>query len=188
LVLERFYSDEAEKATAVEKRDAFADMLSELRHRFPPIYDPTKREQRAKEKPFGLVCWKSNRPGRDLVHTRHVKSDLRLRAVTIVSPIPLVETGNAGLDTLIESFYEYQDEQLLREISDNARRGLAQLVTMRDTEPEFWPTILVGSHQVLITVSCQAESRQASQSSVSPLGRTSASDASVEVSCVSCSG
>ncbi len=137
LLLERTYCDEAEKATAVEKRDQFADMMVDLRQRFSLVYDPAKREKRAKNKPFGVLCWKSNRLGRDLLHTRHVKSDLRLRGITIVSLIPVVETGNSGLDALIETFYEYQDQQLLEEISDNARRGLAQLVTMRDTSAEF---------------------------------------------------
>ena len=140
LVLERIFSDEAEKATAVEKRDEFGAMMSDLRGRFPMIYDPVKRAQRANEKPFGVLCWKSNRLGRDLIHTRHVKSDLRLRGITIVSLVSIFETGNAGLDALIESFYEYQDEQLLKEISENARRGLAQLVTLRDTDPEFFET------------------------------------------------
>ena len=146
LVLEHVYCDEAERATAVEKRDAFSAMLMDMRRRFPPIYDPAKREQHAKDKPFGLLCWKSNRLGRDLIHVRHVKSDLRLRGITIVSLISMVETGNAGLDALIESFYEYQDEQLLQEISENSRRGLAELVSLRDNDPEFlshnpdWPS------------------------------------------------
>ncbi len=137
LVLEHVYCDEAEKATEVEKRDQFTAMMTDLRQRFSVVYDPTKRDQRAKEKPFGILCWKSNRLGRDLLHTRHVKSDLRLRGLTIVSLVPIVETGNSGLDALIETFYEYQDQQLLQEISDNARRGLAQLVSLRDTDPEF---------------------------------------------------
>jgi len=137
LVLDHIYSDEAEKATAVEKRDEFGAMMTNLRRRFPVIYDPAKRSQRAKEKPFGLLCWKSNRLGRDLIHTRHVKSDLRLRGITIVSLVSTFETGNPVLDALVESFFEFQDEELLREISGNARRGLAQLVTLRDTDAEF---------------------------------------------------
>ncbi|MBK8024962.1 MAG: recombinase family protein [Chloroflexi bacterium] len=146
LVLERVYCDEAEKATAVERRDQFAEMMAELRQRFSLIYDPDKREKRTRSKPYGVLCWKSNRLGRDLLHTRHVKSDLRLRGITIISLMPIVETGNAGLDAIIETFYEYQDQQLLEEISDNARRGLAQLVTLRDTDPDFlqhnpdWPS------------------------------------------------
>ncbi len=146
LVVERLYADEATQATAVEKRDEFALMHADLRQRFPVIYDPAKRTQRAQEKPFALLCWKSNRLGRDLIHTRNVKSDLRLRGITIVSLVSSFETGNPALDALVESFFEFQDEELLREISGNARRGLAQLVSLRDTDPEFrmhnpdWPS------------------------------------------------
>ncbi len=137
LVIDHLYADEAITATAVEKRDDFADMLADLRGRFSVVYDPAKRAQRAKNKPFGLLCWKSNRLGRDLIHTRNVKSDLRLRGITIINLVSSFETGNPALDAVVESLFEYQDEQLLLEISGNSRRGLAQLVTLRDTDPTF---------------------------------------------------
>lgn len=146
LVLDAIYEDEARRATAVEKRDGFAAMMDDLHARFSMIYDPVRRAKRAQAKPFGIICWKSNRLGRDVVHTRHVKSDLRLRGITIISLMPTIETGNAGLDSALESFFEYQDELLLQGISDDAKRGLAQLVSMRDTHPEFraynpdWPS------------------------------------------------
>jgi hypothetical protein len=137
LVIDHVYSDEAIKATAVEKRDEFGAMLNELRRRFPAFYDPIKRAQRAKDKPFGVLCWKSNRLGRDLIHTRHVKSDLWLRGITIIDLITSANTGNAAIDALIEAFQQWQDEQALDEISQNAKRGLAQLVGTRDTDPDF---------------------------------------------------
>ncbi len=137
LVLEKVYDDEAQRATNVLKREQFNQMMHDLRKRFPVIHDPLKRAQRAESKPFGVLCWKSNRLGRDLVHTRNIKSDIRLRAVTIVPLTPIVETGDPGLDSLMESFHEYQDEKRLEEISEDAKRGLAELVTLRDTNADF---------------------------------------------------
>lgn len=137
LVLERIYADEARQASAIDKREALADMLHDLRERFPTVNDPARRERKAKQRPFGVLCWKSNRLGRDLLHTRHVKADLRLRALTIVSLTPVVETGNAALDSMIEAFTEFNDEQLLKAISEDAKRGLARIVGMRDDDPEF---------------------------------------------------
>jgi hypothetical protein len=46
-------------------------------------------------------------------------------------------TGNVAVDALIEAFQQWKDEQELEEISTNAKRGLAQLVGLRDTDPEF---------------------------------------------------
>jgi hypothetical protein len=48
-------------------------------------------------------------------------------------------TGNPGIDALIEAFQSWQDEQLLDEISENVRRGQAQLVATRDDDPRISP-------------------------------------------------
>lgn len=137
LVLEHVYADEAKQASAIDKRDALAAMLHDLRERFPTVNDPSRRERKTKQRPFGVLCWKSNRLGRDLLHTRNVKTDLRLRALTIVSLTPVVETGNPAMDAMIEAFYEFNDEQLLKAISEDAKRGLARIVSLRDDDPEF---------------------------------------------------
>jgi hypothetical protein len=71
---------------------------------------------------------------------------MRIRGITIVSLISSIETGDAKIDALFEVFQQYQDEKLLEEISDNSRRGLAELVSLRDNDPSFrahnpdWPT------------------------------------------------
>lgn len=146
LVLERIYTDTAKSGGSAETRTALNEMLSELRARFKPIRDRAKRAKQADSQPFGLVVWKSNRLSRDSIEATHIKSDLRMRSLTIVSLVNQGETGDAGLDALIESLQQYQDEKALEELSGNVKRGLAQLISIRDTDPVFrqhnprWPT------------------------------------------------
>lgn len=137
LILERVYREDGQTASNTEKRDQLNQLLADIRGRFKLIRDRYKREKQIKEKPFGFICWKSNRLCRDHIESTHIKADIRMRGITIISLMSTGSTGDAGVDALIESFQEYQDEKLLDEISDNSRRGLADLVGLRDTDPEF---------------------------------------------------
>ena len=137
LVLEHTYIDEAKLSSNTEKRDDLQRLLDDLRSRFKRINDRYKREKLTQERPFGVIFWKSNRLGRDSIDATNIKTDLRLRGITIIDLLTSANTGNAGIDLLIEAFQQWQDEQLLDEISQNSRRGLAQLVGLRDTDPEF---------------------------------------------------
>jgi hypothetical protein len=67
----------------------------------------------------------------------NIMFDLRLRGITIIDLMTSANTGNVAIDALIEAFQQWQDEQALDEISQNAKRGLAQLVGTRDNDPEF---------------------------------------------------
>lgn len=147
LMLEQVYFDLAHTGSNAEARDGLNTMLHDLRARFKPVRDRFKREKAAAEKPFGLIFWKSNRLGRDSVETTHIKADVRMRGLTLISLVTSGETGNPLIDGVLEAFQQYQDQQAVDEISDNTRRGLAQLVRMRDTDPMFrshnprWPTM-----------------------------------------------
>jgi site-specific DNA recombinase len=137
LVLDKLYIDESKLSSNTEKRDALQELLSDLRRRFKQINDRYKREKASHEKPFGVIFWKSNRLGRDSIEATNIKTDLRLRGITIIDLVTSANTGNAAIDALIEAFQQWQDEQALDEISQNAKRGLAQLVGTRDNDPEF---------------------------------------------------
>jgi hypothetical protein len=140
------YVDEARTASNAEKRDQLNEMQMDVRQRFRLIRDRYKREKQMAKHPFGLICWKSNRLSRDSLETTHIKADLRMRGITIVNLITAGETSDPGVNALIESFQHYQDEKQIDEISENVRRGLTQVVSLRDTDPEFrrynpdWPT------------------------------------------------
>ena len=146
LILERTYVDEAKLSSNTEKRTAINELLSDLSRRFKQIRSLEKRKAQVEKYPFGVIVWKSNRLGRDSIETTYIKADLRIRGITIVNLVPSLETGDATIDALFEVVQQYQDEKLLEEISDNSRRGLAELVSLRDTDPEFrlhnpdWPT------------------------------------------------
>ncbi len=83
-----------------------------MRSRFKRINDRYKREKFTQERPFGVIFWKSNRLGRDSIDATNIKTDLRLRGITIIDLITSANTGNAAIDSLIEAFQQWQDEQL----------------------------------------------------------------------------
>lgn len=136
LILEFIYVDEARQSSSTDKRNALNDMLHDLRGRFKTIHSQARRERAAIETPFGVIVWKGNRMGRDSIESTYIKTDLRMRGLTIVA-LQSSSTGNAAMDALLEAFQQWQDQQLLSEISDNARRGLAEIVSLRDTDPDF---------------------------------------------------
>jgi hypothetical protein len=146
LVLEKVYTDEARRSSNTEKREALQEMLFDLHGTFKRIHDRYKREKIARERPFGVIFWRSNRLGRDRIESTNITTDLRLRGITVVDLVTAANTGNAGIDSVIEAFQSWQDEQLLDEISRNVRRGQAQLVGTRDDDAEFlrynpgWPS------------------------------------------------
>jgi hypothetical protein len=137
LILERIYADEAKTASNADKRDQLQYMEFDLHQRFKMIKDQHRRERYMEAHPFALICWKSNRLSRDSLHSTHMKADLRLRGITIIDLITTGDTGDAGMNALIESFQNYHDQKLLDEIGENSRRGLAQLVSLRDNDPIF---------------------------------------------------
>jgi hypothetical protein len=145
LILERVYVDDAKQASGTEKRNELQDLLLGLRNRFKQINDRSKRATRARTNPFGVIFWKSNRLGRDSIETRFIKADLRLRAITVID-LSRGGTGDTGVDAVLEAFQEWQDETFLDDSGQNSSRGLAEIVSLRDNDPEFrrhnpdWPT------------------------------------------------
>ncbi|MCC7208173.1 MAG: recombinase family protein [Anaerolineae bacterium] len=145
LILDQFYVDDAKEAGSTEHRTQLQQMLTTLRTQFRQINDRTKRRKHSQNAPFGVIFWKSNRLGRDSIETRFIKADLRLRTITIID-LNRTSTGDTGADAVLEAFHEWQDETFLDDAGENASRGLASIVGMRDNDAEFrrhnpeWPT------------------------------------------------
>lgn len=137
LILERIYADERRTGSDAERRAELNQLLLDVAARFKQIRNLEKRNKHAAKHPFGLILWKSNRLGRDTIETTHIKSDLRLRGITIVPLVAGIETGDPAMDALFEMFQAAQDEKMLQEQSDNTRRGLSDIVTLRDNDPAF---------------------------------------------------
>lgn len=137
LIVDNVYLDEAKLSSNTNSREALQDMLYDLRRNRKRINDRYKREKFSQANPYSVIFWKSNRLGRDSIEATNIKTDLRMRGITLIDLVTSANTGNAAIDALIEAFQQWQDEQLLDEISQNARRGLAQIVGTRDNDPEF---------------------------------------------------
>lgn len=146
LILDRLYLEDSRQASNTEKRSLFQEMQLDLHNQFKQIHDRHKRQKKNQHEPYGIIFWKSNRLGRDIIESRFIKADLRLRALTIIDLTAKNETGDTGADAVLEAFQEWQDEKFLDDASQNASRGLAEIVSLRDNDPQFrlcnpeWPT------------------------------------------------
>ena len=137
LLLREIYVDEAKQGSNSDRRERFQIMLNTLFEQRSRIGDKAKRDRLTKKQPFGVIFWKSNRLGRDSLDANFTKTDLRMRGYTIIDMIASASTGDKSADDLIESVRHMQDEKLLDQIGTDSARGLAQLVSMRDDDPEF---------------------------------------------------
>ncbi|KXK22699.1 MAG: hypothetical protein UZ15_CFX003000845 [Chloroflexi bacterium OLB15] len=63
LVVDNVYIDEARQSSNTDKRSALQEMLSDVRSQFKTINDRNRRDKLFKERPFGVIFWKSNRVG-----------------------------------------------------------------------------------------------------------------------------
>jgi DNA invertase Pin-like site-specific DNA recombinase len=146
LVLEHVYIDAAKQGSDAESRDEFNRMIADLRERFNLIHKRARRDRVAAERRFGVVLWKTNRLSRDALETTFLTTDLQMRGLMVISLVNSLETGDAALDGVLTSIQRLQDQRALDEISRDAKRGLAELVSLRDTDMTFrihnpdWPT------------------------------------------------
>jgi len=137
LILEHIYADESRTGADASRRAGLQDMLRDLTERFPQIRQLKKRQEWMDENHFGLIAWKSARLGRDSIETTLIKADIRVRGIVIVSLVAGVSTGDPAVDAMLEMFEQYRDERLLDDIAEQSRRGLADIVGMRDDDAEF---------------------------------------------------
>ncbi|MBE2270888.1 MAG: recombinase family protein, partial [Anaerolinea sp.] len=135
----------------------------QMSYRFKQIHSLEKRKKYMEKHPFGLIVWKSNRIGRDSIETTYIKSDLRLRGITIIHLVSAAETSDPTTNALFEVLQQSHDEKALEELSDNSRRGLADHVGLQDNDPAF-RCIPTGPPMTDATsASCPASCRWASK-------------------------
>jgi DNA invertase Pin-like site-specific DNA recombinase len=137
LLLGRVFSDEARQGDSAERRGALQAMLEEVRGRFPQIHDRQKRERAVQTLRHGIIFWNFARLGRDRLETAYIRNDLRMRGLVIISLSDDILTGNALVDSILEGLIDYHNEQFLDTLSKDVKRGLHDLVAMRDTHPDF---------------------------------------------------
>jgi hypothetical protein len=137
LVLEHVYTDESKLSSNTASRTGLQDLLGDLHRRFKQIRDRYKRDRLAQQKPFGVIFWKGSRLGRDSIEAEYIKLDLMMRAITVIDLVTAANTGNSGIDRVIDAFQRWEDERRLDDISTDAKRALTALVSLRDNDPDF---------------------------------------------------
>lgn len=103
------FVDEAKPGSSTAPRDAFQDMI-EFAHQEPRPCD-------------GIIFWSWARFARDQDDAHFFKADLRRRGYTLISLSDGIPQAT-GFDYVMESLVHWKDEQYLRQLSRNVRRGL----------------------------------------------------------------
>lgn len=112
LILLRVFKDESRTGSTTAGRDDFLLMIDTLRAELDL-------------RPAGVVLWSFSRFARDFDDAQFYKSDLRRRGYLIHSVTDQIPDGAIG--RLIESITDWKDEDRLREISKDSKRGLQWL-------------------------------------------------------------
>jgi len=112
LLLVHVFADEARPGSSVVGRDAFEDMIH-LAHQKPRPVD-------------GILLWSFARFARDFDDAQFFKADLRRQGYVIISMTDHVPEGENG--RLFEAIIDWKNEQFLKDLSQNVKRGLHDLV------------------------------------------------------------
>jgi len=119
LLLRQAYTDEARSGASTAGRDDFNSMLDTYR-----IED---------QRPNGLLLWNYARFTRDLDDAIYYKSWLKTIGITVHSLTDPVPEGKYG--RIIEFFIDISNEEKRRQTSEDAKRGLRDLVTAHRCVP-----------------------------------------------------
>lgn len=117
------FVDEARAGSSVAPRDGFQDMIA-FTHQEPRPCD-------------GIVFWSWSRFSRDQDDAHFYKADLRRRGYVLISlsgGIP----ADTGLDYVLESLIHWKDQEYLRQLGANSRRGL-HLIARKGYAPGGFP-------------------------------------------------
>jgi site-specific DNA recombinase len=117
----REFSDSI-SGTSTARRDDFLRMISYFQH------DPPEA---------GILVWRSNRFGRNIDDTQYFKSDLRRRGYIVHSITDNIPEGPMG--KLIEFALDWKDEIFSAQLSEDVKRGLADLVKIHGAVPGVPP-------------------------------------------------
>ena len=141
-----FYIDEARTSSTTEHRNGLAELQAFIAARCPLIASAKKRDLVLARPSVALVCWKFNRVVRDVPMAQLLRAELMVRGVPVIELAGEKGTGNRVVDSFMHTLNDIKDADLLRQISEDAKRALARNVSLRDTDAHFqqynptWPT------------------------------------------------
>jgi site-specific DNA recombinase len=129
LVLMRVFADEARPGGTVVGREAFDEMIHYLRQLAPDV------RRRSPEAPDGVLLWDLKRFARNAQDNAFFKADLRRRGYLVVFLSDNIPPGDIG--HVYEAMLEWKAQQDLVDISKDAKRGLADLVSTRNEDGDY---------------------------------------------------
>lgn len=142
LTLVEAFNDRARSGSSTVGRDGFDQMITFLRDRAPEP-ETKKRKQRAvsNTRPndqaiHGILIWKGNRFGRNLNDSQFYKADMRRRGYVIISIADNVPDAG-DLTPVFETLLDWKAQRDLYDISSDAKRGLAALVTSKKSDGSY---------------------------------------------------
>ena len=118
LVLSHVYADRAKSGGSTTGRDQFLQMVEDLHH---PKED---------EKVAGVIFWKLSRLARDLNDSQYYRAGLR-RIGYVVHFLADDIPDAGGVGPVVESMHDWMNEQYLKELSTDVKRGLHYLVNSK---------------------------------------------------------
>jgi len=130
------FTDEAKPGSSVSPRDGFQQMLAF-----------TQQEPRPCD---GVIFWSWSRFARDQDDAHFYKADLRRRGYTLISlsdGIPV----DSGLDYVLESLIHWKDQEYLKQLSLQTKRGL-HLLAKHGYAPGGFPPRGYSSHHFEVEI------------------------------------
>jgi len=111
VTLVHFFGDKARVGSTTVGRDALEDLLYLAKQEPRPV--------------DGIIFWSLARLARDQLDSQFIKIDLRRRGYTIHSMIDDIPTGEFA--PVVEALIDWKNERFLKDLSQNVKRGLADL-------------------------------------------------------------
>ena len=136
LIVEHIYKDEARRGSTDADREALDEMMNTLRHN---------------AKVAGVVVWSNSRFARNTVHAQFYRAEIRKLGYIFHSITDKITEGPESI--IFEALIDYKNQQYLRDMSIDVKRGLRQLVEQFGCVPGVPPTgfkreqVIVGQHR-----------------------------------------
>lgn len=136
LTIVETFSDRARSGASVDARTGFEALIAFLQTHSPaPDRKRKKKTTPDIDQVQGLLIWKLNRLGRNLNDAQFYKADLRRRGYVIISLADDIPDGDLG--PVFEAVLDWKSERDLKDISSDAKRGLAALVTTQKADGSY---------------------------------------------------
>ena len=140
------YADESGLSSTTEGRADLEALVSDVQRHYARIPNVYVRERLSQTPRCVIIVWKLGRLSRDPELVNYIRADFALRGVVFLELSEPPPSGLKMADEINFLIKRFSDYHLLKQISEDAKRGQAQNISKRDTDPDFrrynptWPT------------------------------------------------